>query len=64
MDYSCILLMMKYLKMPIRRMGVGFIRPIEGHLVADREGVCSTQVETSSTQVHQASPEELTKAPT
>jgi hypothetical protein len=26
----------------IRRMGVGFFCPIEGHLVADREGLCST----------------------
>ena len=33
----------------IRRMGVGFFRPIEGHLLADREGLCSTQVEPSST---------------
>jgi hypothetical protein len=48
----------------IRRMGVGFICPIEGHLVADREEVCSTQVEPSSTQVQKASPEEATNAPT
>ena len=34
----------------IGRMGVGFIRPIEGHLVADREELCSTQVEPSSSQ--------------
>ena len=34
----------------IGRMGVGFIHPIEGHLVADREELCSTQVEPSSTQ--------------
>jgi hypothetical protein len=45
-------------------MGVGFIRPIEGHLVADREELCSTQVEPSSTQVQQASPKEATNAPT
>jgi hypothetical protein len=45
-------------------MGVGFIRPIEGHLVADREELCSTQVEPSSTQVLQASPKEATNAPT
>jgi hypothetical protein len=43
---------------------VGFIRPIEGHLMADREGLCSTQLEPSSTQVQQASPEEATNAPT
>jgi hypothetical protein len=48
----------------IRRMGVGFFCPIEGHLVADREGLCSTQVEPSSMQAHQASPEESTNAPT
>ena len=34
----------------IGRMGVGFFRPIEGHLVADREELCSTQVEPSSSQ--------------
>ena len=33
----------------IRRMGVGFFCPIEGHLLADREELCSTQVEPSST---------------
>ena len=33
----------------IGRMGVGFFCPIEGHLVADREELCSTQVEPSST---------------
>ena len=38
----------------IRRMGVGFFRPIEEPLVADREGQCSTQVEPSSTQDQQA----------
>jgi hypothetical protein len=45
-------------------MGMEFIRPIEGHLVVDREELCSTQVEPSSTQVQQASPEEATNAPT
>ena len=35
-------------------MGVGFFRPIEGHLVADREELCSTQVEPSSSQDNQA----------
>jgi hypothetical protein len=40
----------------IRRMGVGFICPIEGHLVADREELCSTLVEPSSTQVHKPLP--------
>ena len=34
----------------IRRMGVGFFRPVEDTLVVDREGQCSTQVEPSSTQ--------------
>ena len=34
----------------IGRMGVGFFCPIEGHLVVDREELCSTQVETSSSQ--------------
>ena len=38
----------------IGRMGVGFFRPIEGHLVADREGLCSTLVEPSSSQDNQA----------
>src|SRR3954468_23068268 len=38
----------------IRRMGVGFFRPIEEPLVADREGQCSTHVEPSSTQDQQA----------
>ena len=41
-----------YIQIPqdaIRRMGVGFFRPIEGHLLADREGLCSTQVEPSFT---------------
>jgi hypothetical protein len=48
----------------IRRIGMGFILPIEGHLVADREELCSTQVEPSSTQVQQASPKEVTNVPT
>jgi hypothetical protein len=48
----------------IRRMGVGFIRPIERYIVADQEELCSTQVEPSSTQVQQASPEEATHART
>jgi hypothetical protein len=48
----------------IRRMGVRFFHPIEGHLVADREGLCSTQVEPSSSQAQQASPKEATNAPT
>jgi hypothetical protein len=48
----------------IRRMGVGFIRPIEGHLVAEREELCSTQVEPLSIQAQQASPKEATNAPT
>ena len=39
----------------IGRMGVGFFRPIERHLVADREELCSTQVEPSSSQ-HQQNP--------
>ena len=34
----------------IRRMGVGFILPIEEPLVAEGEGQCSTQVEPSPTQ--------------
>ena len=34
----------------IRRMGVGFFRPTEGHLLVDQEGLCSTQVEPSCTQ--------------
>ena len=28
----------------IRRMGVGFFRPIEGHLLVEEEGQFSTQV--------------------
>ncbi|KAK1602590.1 hypothetical protein QYE76_016859, partial [Lolium multiflorum] len=39
----------------IVRMGVGFFRPIEGHGVASREGLCSTTVEPSSSQ-HQQTP--------
>ena len=38
----------------IRGTGVGFFRPIEGHLLADQEELCSTQVEPSSTQEKQA----------
>ena len=34
----------------IRRMGVGFILPIEEPLVAEGEGQCATQVEPSPTQ--------------
>jgi hypothetical protein len=44
-------------------MGVGFFCPIEGHLVADQEELCSSQVDPSSTQVQQASLEEATNAP-
>ena len=46
----------------IRRMGVGFFRPIEETLVADREGQCYTQVEPSSTQENHANEEPI--APT
>ena len=49
--------LVRMLKIPqdaIRRMGVRFFRPIEGHLLADREELCSTQVEPSSTQENQA----------
>jgi hypothetical protein len=45
-------------------MDVEFIHPIEGHLVADRKELCSTQVEPLSIQVQQASFEEATNAPT
>ena len=45
-------------------MGVGFFRPIEGHLVADREELCSTQVEPSSTQHQQTPAAETNDAPT
>jgi hypothetical protein len=34
----------------IARMGVGFIRPVEGHIMEPREGQCSTIVEPSSSQ--------------
>jgi hypothetical protein len=34
----------------IRRMSVRFYRPIEGHLLAEGEGQCSTQVEPSPTK--------------
>ena len=37
----------------IGRMGVGYIRPIEEPLMADREELCSTQVEPSSSQPQQ-----------
>src|SRR4051812_43101059 len=43
----------------IGRMGVGYIRPIEEPLMADREELCSTQVEPSSSQPqHDPSTEE------
>ena len=48
----------------IRRMGVGHLIPIEGHLLVEGEGLCSTQVEPSSSQAQQASPKEATNAPT
>ena len=38
----------------IGRVGEEFLRPTEGHLVADREELCSTQVEPSSSQTQQA----------
>src|SRR3954463_1964398 len=38
----------------IGRMGVGYIRPIEEPLMADREELCSTQVEPSSSQPQHA----------
>ena len=38
----------------IGRMGVGYIRPVEEPLMADREELCSTQVEPSSSQHQQA----------
>jgi hypothetical protein len=34
----------------IRRMGVGHLIPIEGHLLGEGEGLCSTQVEPSPSQ--------------
>ena len=42
----------------IRRMGIGHILPIEEPLVAEGEGQCSTQVETSPTQGPHASEEQ------
>jgi hypothetical protein len=38
----------------IRRMGVGHLIPIEEHLLAEGEGLCSTQVEPSPSQAQQA----------
>jgi hypothetical protein len=38
----------------IRRMGVGHLIPIEKHLLAEGEGLCSTQVEPSPSQTQQA----------
>src|SRR3954462_8309728 len=38
----------------IGRMGVGYILPVEEPLMADREELCSTQVEPSSSQQQQA----------
>ena len=43
----------------IRRMGVGFILPIEEPLVAEGEGQCSTQVEPSPSLVPHASEEQI-----
>ncbi|KAK1607937.1 hypothetical protein QYE76_031610 [Lolium multiflorum] len=48
----------------IVRMGVGFFRPIEGHGVASREGLCSTTVEPSSSQHQQTPSIEANDAPT
>ena len=48
----------------IGRMGVGFHRPIEEPLMADREELCSTQVEPSSSHHQQASTSEPIAAPT
>ena len=48
----------------IGRVGVELLHPTEGHLVADREELCSTQVEPSSSQIPQASSEGATNAPT
>src|SRR3954470_18312129 len=56
--------MLKYPQDAIRRMGVGFFRPIEEPLVADREGQCSTQVEPSSSQDQQAPTVGENSAPT
>ena len=47
----------------IRRMGVGFFRPIEEPLVVDREGQCSTHVEPSSSSELQATATGVTAAP-
>jgi hypothetical protein len=38
----------------IRRMGVGHLIPIQEHLLAEGEGLCSTQVEPSPSQTQQA----------
>src|SRR3954465_10811583 len=38
----------------IGRMGVGFIRPVDEPLMADREELCSTRVEPSSSQPQHA----------
>ncbi|KAK1646708.1 hypothetical protein QYE76_064513 [Lolium multiflorum] len=48
----------------IVRMGVGFFRPIEGHGVASREGLCSTTVEPSPSQHQQTPSLEANDAPT
>ncbi|KAM0887545.1 hypothetical protein ACQ4PT_028956 [Festuca glaucescens] len=48
----------------IVRMGVGFFCPIEGHVMASREGPCSTIVEPSSSQHQQAPNLEANDAPT
>ncbi|KAK1606057.1 hypothetical protein QYE76_029730 [Lolium multiflorum] len=48
----------------IVRMGVGFFRPVEGHGVASREGLCSTTVEPSSSQHQQTPSSEANDAPT
>ena len=47
----------------IRRMGVGFFRPVEEPLVAEREGQCSTQMEPSSSSELQASAAGANNAP-
>jgi hypothetical protein len=38
----------------IRRMGMGYLIPIEEHFLAEGEGLCSTQVEPSLSQAQQA----------
>ncbi|KAM0906965.1 hypothetical protein ACQ4PT_016441 [Festuca glaucescens] len=48
----------------IARMVVGFFRPVEGHVMVNREGLCSTQVEPSSSQHQQAPNLEANDAPT